>query len=179
MPEISPKIQSHHRRGTFGLGTGKMLGRAGFGLTLQKNCSMAHIQLDRISGDFGFEAKDAGGHTVRMDSSPETGGIHFGVRPMQMLLMGLGGCSGIDIVSILNKQRQKVTGFSMTIDGERETGKEPALWKDVHIVFHLKGEIEPDKAKKACELSMDKYCSVAATLKAAHCTITWEVKVNA
>jgi putative redox protein len=145
---------------------------------LQKNCLMARIQLDRISGDFGFEARDAGGHTVRMDSSPETGGIDFGVRPMQMLLMGLGGCSGIDIVSILNKQRQKVTGFSMTIDGERETGKEPALWKDVHVAIHLKGEIDPDKAKKACELSMEKYCSVAATLKAAHCIITWEVVVN-
>lgn len=139
---------------------------------------MARIQLDRISGDFGFEARDVGGHTVRMDSSPETGGIDFGVRPMQMLLMGLGGCSGIDIVSILNKQRQKVTGFSMTIDGERETGKEPALWKDVHVAIHLEGGIDPDKAKKACELSMEKYCSVAATLKEAHCTITWEVIVN-
>ena len=139
---------------------------------------MAQIQIDRLSGDFGFEARDAGGHTVRMDTSPETGGIDFGVRPMQMLLMGLGGCSGIDIVSILKKQRQKVAGFSMTIDGEREAGKEPSLWKNVHIIFHLKGEIDPDKAKKACELSMDKYCSVAATLKAAHCTITWDVKVT-
>jgi putative redox protein len=145
---------------------------------LQKKCLMARIQLDRVSGIFGFEAKDAGGHTVRMDSSPETGGIDFGVRPMQMLLMGLGGCSGIDIISILNKQRQKVTAFSMTIDGEREKGKEPALWKEIHIVFDLRGEIEPDKAKKACELSMDKYCSVAATLKAGHSTITWEVKVT-
>lgn len=139
---------------------------------------MTRIQLDRISGDFGFEAKDAGGHIVRMDSSPETGGIDFGIRPMQMLLMGLGGCSGIDIVSILNKQRQKITGFSMTIDGEREKAKEPALWKDVHIVFDLKGEIDPDKARKACELSMDKYCSVAATLRKGGTTITWEVKVN-
>lgn len=145
---------------------------------LQKNYSMTRIQLDRTSGDFGFEAKDAGGHTVRMDSSPETGGIDFGIRPMQMLLMGLGGCSGIDIVSILNKQRQKVTGFSMTIDGDREKGKEPALWKDVHIVFDLKGEIDPDKAQKACELSMDKYCSVAATLRKGGTTITWEVNVN-
>jgi len=139
---------------------------------------MVHIQLDRLSGDFGFEAKDGNGHTVRMDSSSETGGIDFGVRPMQMLLMGLGGCSGIDIVSILNKQRQTVTGFSMAIDGDREKGKEPALWKDVHIVFDLKGEIDPDKAKKACELSMDKYCSVAATLRKGGTTITWEVKVN-
>lgn len=139
---------------------------------------MSRIHLDRISGDFGFEATDAAGHAVHIDTSPETGGIDFGVRPMQMLLMGLGGCSGIDIVSILKKQRQKVTGFSMTIDGEREAGKEPSLWKAVHIVFDLKGEIDADKAKKACELSMDKYCSVAATLKAAHCTITWEVKVT-
>jgi len=139
---------------------------------------MAHIQLDRLSGDFGFEAKDAGGHTVRMDSSPETGGIDFGVRPMQMLLMGLGGCSGIDIISILNKQRQKVTGFSMSIDGEREKSKEPALWENVHVIIDLKGELDPDKAKKACELSMDKYCSVAATLRKGGTTITWEVKVN-
>ena len=139
---------------------------------------MTRIQLDRISGDFGFEAKDAMGHTVRLDSSPESGGKDFGIRPMQMLLMGLGGCSGIDIVSILNKQRQQVESFSMTIDGEREAGKEPSLWKDVHIVFDLKGTIDPDKARKACELSMDKYCSVAATLREAHCKITWEVKVN-
>src|SRR5579872_4844228 len=139
---------------------------------------MQRIQLDRINGDFGFEATDAAGHTVRMDSTRESGGRDFGVRPMQMLLMGLGGCSGIDIVSILNKQRQKVEGFHMTIDGERQQGKEPSLWADVHILFELKGEIDPGKARKACELSMEKYCSVAATLRAAHCRLTWEVSVN-
>ena len=139
---------------------------------------MIRIELDRVSGDFGFEAKDAYGHTVRLDSSPESGGANFGVRPMQMLLMGLGGCSGIDIVSILNKQRQTVEGFHMTIDGEREKGKEPTLWETVNILFDLKGNIDPDKAKKACQLSMDKYCSVAATLREARCTISWEVIVN-
>jgi putative redox protein len=139
---------------------------------------MVQIRLDRINGDFGFEAKDALGHTVHMDSSPETGGLDFGVRPMQMLLMGLGGCSGIDIASILKKQRQPLEGFSMSIEGHREHGKEPALWTNVHIVFELTGEIDPDKAKKACELSMDKYCSVAATLREAHCTITWAVTLN-
>src|ERR1700744_1259247 len=149
-----------------------------FCVFLQKISLMARIQLDRISGDFGFEAKDAGGHTVRMDSSPETGGIDFGVRPMQMLLMGLGGCSGIDIVSILNKQRQKVANFRMIIEGDREPGKEPSLWQDVHVRFGLDGDIDPDKAKKACELSMDKYCSVAATLREAHCKITWAVTLN-
>jgi putative redox protein len=139
---------------------------------------MVRIQLDRINGDFGFEATDELGHTVRTDSSPESGGKDFGIRPMQLLLMGLGGCSGIDIVSILNKQRQKVEHFRMTIEGDREAGKEPSLWLNVHVLFDLKGEIDPDKAKKACELSMDKYCSVAATLREAHCKLTWEVAVN-
>jgi putative redox protein len=149
-------------------------------VTLQKNIFkyMARIELTRIEGDFGFEARDDNGHTARMDSSTETGGREFGIRPMQMLLMGLGGCSGIDIVSILKKQRQTVEDFSMIIEGEREKGKEPSLWENIHIVFILKGVIDPDKAKKACALSMEKYCSVAATLKEARCRITWEVKVN-
>jgi putative redox protein len=139
---------------------------------------MARIQLNRINGDFGFQATDASGHTALMDSSPETGGQEFGIRPMQMLLMGLGGCSGIDIVSILKKQRQTVEGFSMIIDGDREQGKEPSLWENVHIIFQLKGTIDLDKAQKACALSMEKYCSVAATLREAHCKISWEVTVN-
>src|SRR5579872_4547374 len=139
---------------------------------------MTQIELTRVNGDFGFEARDAAGHIARMDSSPETGGQDFGIRPMQMLLMGLGGCSGIDIVSILKKQRQTVEGFRMLIEGERESGKEPSLWADIHIIFELKGDIDPDKAYKACALSIDKYCSVAATLKGAGGKITWEVKVN-
>ena len=139
---------------------------------------MIKIELERVDGDYGFEAKDANGHTVRLDTSLEGGGTNFGVRPMQMLLMGLGGCSGIDIVSILKKQRQTVTGFDMSIEGHREHGKEPSLWTNIHIIFELKGDIDPDKAKKACELSMDKYCSVAATLREAHASITWGVTVN-
>ncbi|MEI9955176.1 MAG: OsmC family protein [Ferruginibacter sp.] len=65
---------------------------------------MIEINLHRVSGDFGFEAKDANGHTVHMDTSDESGGQNFGFRPMQMLLAGLGGCSAIDIVMILKKQ---------------------------------------------------------------------------
>jgi putative redox protein len=138
---------------------------------------MTQIEVTRVNGDFGFEAKDANGHIARMDSSPETGGQEFGIRPMQMLRMGLGGCSGIDIVSILKKQRQTVGGFRMLIEGERQQGKEPSLWQHVKIIFELKGDIDPDKAKKACELSMEKYCSVAATLREAGCKIKWEVRI--
>lgn len=138
---------------------------------------MIEIELERKEGDFGFEATDAYGHVVRLDSNPENGGINFGARPMQMVLMGLGGCSGIDVVSILKKQRQEVTDFKMKISGEREQGVEPSLWKTVHIVFELKGNVDQQKAERACQLSMDKYCSVAETLRRAGTDITWEVKV--
>ena len=138
---------------------------------------MIQIEVNRVNGDFGFEAKDASGHIARMDSSTETGGLDFGIRPMQMLLMGLGGCSGIDIISILKKQRQTVDAFRMHIEGAREQGVEPSLWKTIHVIFELQGDIDPDKAKKACVLSMEKYCSVAATLREARCSITWELRI--
>jgi putative redox protein len=144
---------------------------------LCKNLFMTHVEISRVSHDFGFEGTDSAGHRVKMDSSPENGGHDFGIRPMQMLLMGLGGCSGIDIVSILKKQRQPVEGFRISIDGEREPGKEPSLWKRIHILFELKGNIDPEKAKRACALSIDKYCSVAATLMGAGCEIKWETQV--
>ena len=139
---------------------------------------MVKVELERVNGAFGFEAKDSKGHTVKIDTSPETGGTDFGVRPMQLLLMGLGGCSGIDILSILKKQRQNVTGFRMRIEGEREAEKDPSLWKDVSIVFEIEGEVEPAKAEKACALSMEKYCSVSETLKRAGASIKWKVVVN-
>ncbi len=140
---------------------------------------MVNIELTRIDGDFGFEARDANGNVVRMDSNPEFGGKGFGARPMQLLLMGMGGCAAIDIVSILKKQRQTVEGFDMKIEGEREPGVEPSLWKTVNIVFELKGAIDIDKVRKACALSMDKYCSVAATLRKAGSDLTWDVRVIA
>ena len=139
---------------------------------------MIQIDLNRTGGDYGFEATDAAGHTIKMDTSTENGGVNFGVRPMQVLLMGLGGCSGIDIVSILKKQRQVVEGFSMRIEGDRFAGKVPSLWEKIHIVFELKGNIDPEKARKACELSVEKYCSVAETLRGAGAAITWEVTIK-
>ncbi|MFL9484105.1 OsmC family protein [Chitinophagaceae bacterium LWZ2-11] len=140
---------------------------------------MPTIELSRVAGDYSFEAKDEAGHIVRMDTNPESGGTNFGVRPMQMLLMGLGGCSGIDVISILKKQRQEVTDYKMTIKADRETGKEPALWKDITLEFHIFGNVDEEKAKRAVELSMDKYCSVAETLRRAGTNITYEVILNA
>ena len=139
---------------------------------------MITIEVKRKEGEFGFEATDANGHIVRLDTRAETGGINFGVRPMQMLLMGLGGCSGIDVVSILRKQRLVIEDFSMKITGEREKDKEPSLWESVHIIFDITGNVDTDKAYRACALSIDKYCSVAQTLKRSGTKITWEVNVN-
>ncbi len=139
---------------------------------------MATIEISRVQGDYGFEARDEAGNIVRMDTSPESGGQNFGARPMQMLLMAMGGCSGIDIVSILEKQRQPLKGFRAFIEGEREQGKEPSLWKEARIVFELEGDLDPAKAERACALSMDKYCSVAETLRKAGCSVTWELRLR-
>src|ERR1700712_5338973 len=139
---------------------------------------MPKIELSRVSGDFGFEVKDELGHVVHIDSSPESGGQNFGVRPMQILLMGLAGCSGIDVITIHKKQRQEVKDYKMVINGEREAGKEPSLWKDIDIEFHLYGDIDEDKAARAVELSLNKYCSVAATLGKAGAEIKSKVFVH-
>ncbi len=139
---------------------------------------MVTIEITRVHGDYGFEAKNKNGHTVQTDSSSESGGNDAGVRPMQLLLMGLGSCSAIDIVSILKKQKQQIDDFTMHIEGEREENKTPSLWKTIHIVFHLKGPIDKDKAQRACQLSIEKYCSVAETLRRAGAIITWQLKVN-
>jgi len=139
---------------------------------------MVKVELERVNGAFGFEARDANGHSVKIDTSPETGGANYGVRPMQLLLMGLGGCSGIDVLSILKKQRQHVTDFRMRLEGEREPGKEPSLWQNIDLVFELKGQIDKDKAEKAVALSMEKYCSVSETLKRAGATLNWKVVIN-
>ena len=136
------------------------------------------IEINRVEGDFGFEAKDINNHTLRLDTSIETGGTNYGVRPMQSLLMGLGGCSGIDIVSILLKQRLTIEAFSIKINGRRERDKIPSLWESIHLIFELTGNIEKEKAERACDLSINKYCSVAETLRRSGTKITWEVVVH-
>lgn len=125
-----------------------------------------------------MEAKDEAGHLIQTDTSLANGGTDFGFRPMQLLLVALGSCSAIDLVSILNKQRQKIDDFSIEIHGEREKEVVPSLWKSVSVAFHLTGEIDSDKAEKAAALSMEKYCSVAETLRRSGTSITWAIKVN-
>jgi len=136
------------------------------------------VTLHRLDDAFHFEAKNAEGQSMFFDASPDIGGHNKGVRPMQTLIMAVGGCSAIDVIMILKKQKQEITGFDIEIDAEREKGKEPALWEKAHVIYKLDGNIDPEKAKRACQLSMEKYCSVSRTLEVAGAKITWEVILN-
>jgi len=138
---------------------------------------MARIHLKQIDQDYQFVTTDEAGQQITMDIPVDQGGHGNGVRPMQALLSALGGCSAVDIVMILKKQKETIENFEMIIDGERQVGKEPALWETIHIVFKLKGSMTQERAEKACTISIDKYCSVAATLRAAGAVITWTVEI--
>jgi putative redox protein len=128
--------------------------------------------------DYGFTVTDSQNHSVFIDTTVEQGGKGEGLRPMQTVLAALCGCSGVDMVSILKKQRQNHTGIKIFVDGEREVGKDPSLWKEIRVRFELTGEVEPSKAYRAAELSITKYCSVAETLRRAGADITFSVIVN-
>jgi putative redox protein len=136
------------------------------------------IELKRLDDAFHFEAISETGNIAQMDAGENIGGHNKGVRPMQMLVMGLGGCSAIDIVLILKKQRQTIDSFEISIDAEREKDKEPSLWETLQIHFKLKGKIDIKKAERAVQLSMDKYCSVSKTLEIAGAKISYKVSVN-
>ncbi|HEX5026130.1 MAG TPA: OsmC family protein [Agriterribacter sp.] len=139
---------------------------------------MPIMQLNRTQTDYGFTATNKTGNSVSIDIPEDQGGKGNGFRPMQLLLAGLGGCSAVDVVTILKKQKQNIVDFSIDIDGKREQGKEPSLWEEVEVSFLLKGEIDPAKAHRAVELSMNKYCSVAETLRKAGAALKWKVVVN-
>ncbi len=136
------------------------------------------IKLQRVDDAFNMRAEDELGHEVFMDSSVENGGKNKGVRPMSMLIMGMGGCAAIDVVMILNKQKQQIADLSIELEAEREKGKPPLLWAKVHVIFKFKGEVDPQKAEKAVNLSMEKYCSVAETLRKAGTELSWEAVVQ-
>jgi putative redox protein len=111
-----------------------------------------------------------------MDASPDIGGENLGMRPMQMLLAAMGGCSAIDIITILKKQRQELKDLKVTMTGEREKDAIPSLYTDIHAHFRLFGNLDSDKVEKAVSLSVEKYCSVARTLeKTAKITYTFEI----
>lgn len=123
-----------------------------------------------------MEASNEQGNTVQMDASPDIGGQNLGMRPMQMLLASMAGCSTIDVINILKKQRQDLKDIKVTISGEREKDAVPSLYTEIHVHFKLFGGLSQDKAEKAVSLSIDKYCSVSKTIEKT-AKITYSVEV--
>lgn len=135
------------------------------------------IVLNRVGEPFHFEAVNATGNSVHIDAGPALGGTGQGARPMELLLMGLAGCSGIDVVMILNKQRQKIDSIEIVATGDRGEAQEANPFTKIHLQFKLRGAIEASHLERAIRLSLEKYCSAAKTLEKA-ATITWEYTLN-
>ena len=135
------------------------------------------INLVKQEGAYHFQAENESGSKINIDASPSIGGTNQGPRPMELLIMGLGGCSGIDILSILRKQKIEPDGFSIHISAEREKDATPSLFTEIHVRFTLKGDIDSGKVERAAQLSMDKYCSVAKTIEKS-AKITYSVVIE-
>lgn len=133
------------------------------------------ITLNRINDDYLFECSNSAGNKILLDNNSQPGAK--GVSPMESVLMAVAGCSGIDMVSILKKQRQEITSFSAEVEGERVQVDEAKPFKNILVKFFVDGNVDPKKAQKAAELSFEKYCSVSKTLEP-NVTVNYEVVVN-
>ncbi|HQG37532.1 MAG TPA: OsmC family protein [Chitinophagales bacterium] len=133
------------------------------------------IEIERVNNKVHLEAKNEQGIIVHMDGSPEIGGEDLGARPMQLILMGLGGCTSMDMLSVLKKMREDVKSYKVTVDAERAT-EHPMVFTKIHVHYILEGKLKKENVEKAIALSMDKYCSVTHMLnKTATITHSYEI----
>jgi putative redox protein len=122
--------------------------------------------LVKWQGGMAFQATTESGHQVLMDAAPEVGGANLGARPMEMLLMGLGGCSGIDVIMMLQKGGQEVTDCQIEISSQRAETI-PKVYTEIQAHYKVYGKgLSEKKVQRAVELSAEKYCSVSKMLEA-------------
>ncbi|WP_442590643.1 OsmC family protein [Pedobacter sp. AW31-3R] len=134
------------------------------------------INLVRKNNKFNFEAESASGQTVELDANPKIGGEGKGFRPMEMLLVGLGGCSGIDMVNVLTKQKEPLEDIKISIKATRKEEETPAIFDVIDIRFELYGDLNIQKVERALALTFDKYCSVSNILgRSATINFSYEV----
>ena len=120
-----------------------------------------------------FLGESGSGHSVVMDGAPEAGGRNIGVRPMEMLLLGLGGCTAFDVVMILEKSREKITGCEVAMEAER-AAEDPKVFTKVKMIYTFTGKnLKPVSVERAVNLSAEKYCS-ASKMFAMTASITHE-----
>lgn len=130
------------------------------------------------TGKAGFKATSGSGHSVQMDGPPDHGGENQGPRPMEMLLMGLGGCSSFDVMSILQKSRQPVTACHAELEAER-ADTIPSVFTRVHLHFVVTGEdLKENLVKRAVSLSAEKYCSASIMLEKAGVEISHSYEIR-
>ena len=133
------------------------------------------ISLKRINENYLFETVNERGNIVLLDN--KTDEEPKGASPMDLLLRGIAGCSSIDIVMILRKQNHELEDLLVEVDGYREDGAIPNVFKKIHLDFILKGDVPAAKVERAVKLSMDKYCSVSKMLEKA-AEISYSVSLN-
>lgn len=127
--------------------------------------------------DAEFSARSDSGHTITIDGPPDHGGKNLGVRPMEMVLMGLGGCTSIDVLDILKKSRQEVTDCVTQLTAERADGV-PAVFTRIHIHFIVTGRHLKDRqVARAIELSATKYCSASLMLERGGVVISHDFEI--
>ena len=118
----------------------------------------------RLQEDDALEGLSESGHRVLMDRSPKVGGQNLGARPMEMLLLGLGGCALIDVILILRKSRQEFSDIRVEIDADREEAP-PQVFNRIHLHFVvMASDIDPKRVGRAVSLSAEKYCSASKML---------------
>lgn len=135
------------------------------------------INVKRLNDNFHMEARNEDGNSIQMDGSPDIGGEGKGMRPRQLLLAAVGGCSAIDVILILKKQKQEITEFDVEVEGESEKVEHYSLFRDITLHFKIKGKVDQEKAERAVKLSIDKYCSVSKTLEPT-AKINYKVTIN-
>ncbi|MDT0677078.1 OsmC family protein [Autumnicola musiva] len=133
------------------------------------------VFLTRLNDAYHFETKNERGDVVHLDNKSEES--PQGSSPMDLILRGIAGCSSIDVVMILKKQHLELEDLQVEVEGFREDGAIPNVFKKIHLNFILKGDVPDAKAMRAVALSMEKYCSVAKMLEKA-AEITYEVNLN-
>jgi len=123
-----------------------------------------------------FVGESESGHSVVMDGAPEHGGRNLGIRPMELLLLGTGGCTAFDVISILKKSRQEVSDCEVHLEAQRADGA-PAVFTRIHIHFVVSGKgLSEAQVRRAVELSATKYCSASIMLgKTAEITHDFEI----
>ncbi len=137
------------------------------------------ITVDKLDKKQHMEAHNEEGGSIRMDGTTSIGGLDGGLSPLQLLLAGVGGCSAIDIMGILEKQKQDLKALHIEVDGDKQKSESGtySVFKTIHLHFTFTGDLDPKKVERAIDLSLNKYCSVSKAMeKGSEITSSYDIK---